>query len=484
VYLIGIALFGILSGGKQKSSKDYFLSEASVPWLAVCFSIVATETSALTFLSIPGIAYLGNFNFLQVAFGYIIGRVLVAWLILPRYFEGELETAYTFLERRFSTRMRKVASITFMGTRTFADGVRLYTTAIPLALLLQGYDVLPAGSDTEFYIISISVLSALTLVYVFFGGVRAVIWTDVAQLFLYIAGAVISIWVLWDALPHVFDSIASSDALREKIRVLNVGSFDNSFGFFSQPYTLAASVLGGMFLSMASHGTDHLIIQRVLATNNLQKAKRAMVLSGIIVLGQFLLFLFVGTLLFMFYGGAELSANEVFAKFILEQLPSGLSGLIFAGILAAAMSTLSGSISALSSATMLDIFFPFQKVRRSEATLLRWSRVVSVAWCTVLVFVAMLFIQTPKTVVELALSIASYTYGGLLGAFLLGILFKNVKERAAITGFVCGLIGMAVVILFTSIAWTWYTLIGASITIAIGFLSESIFKNVDREVKL
>lgn len=472
-YLAGIAAFGILSGGKQKSTKDYFLSESAVPWWAVCIAIVATETSALTFLSLPGLAYATNFNFLQLSFGYIIGRIVVAFVFLPRYIDGNLSTAYELLGNRFGMLARRSASIVFMGTRLVADGVRLYTTAIPLALLVTGFGLLPGFGNTEIYLIALILLSSLTLVYVFLGGVRAVIWTDVAQLFIYILGALLTCMFLWKDFSGSFAMLYDDTVGLGKMEVLNWG-FDLTFAeFFSKPYTLFASLIGGMFLSMASHGTDQIIVQRVLATKGVRKAQAAMIMSGVIVFFQFLLFLIVGSLLYLFYIGKTIPSNEVFAKFIIEEMPTGLSGLIIAGILAAAMSTLSGSISALSSSTMMDIYLPLRKSAISDADALRLSRRFSIAWCVVLVIVATFFIQTPQTVVELALSIASFTYGGLLGIFLLGVLFTRVRQRSAIAGFIAGIVGMTAIILFTPIAWTWYTLIGSLLTIIVGLLPEA-----------
>lgn len=477
VYLIGIALVGIFTGGKQKSARDYFLSESHIPWWAVCFAIVATETSALTFISIPGIAYISNFNFLQLTLGYFIGRIIVAVLFIPAYFRGELSTAYAFLEYRFGAAMRKTTSIVFLGTRTFADGVRLYTTAIPLALLLKGFGAFPSIPDSTFYIISIVLMAAVTMTYVFIGGVRAVIWTDVIQMFIYFLGAVLSCIILLDLIPGGWQKVSSIAGAQNKMEILHFGFSNGIKDFFTQPYTFIASALGGIFLSMASHGTDQIIVQRILATNNVRNGKRAMVMSGAIVMLQFIIFLFVGTLLYVYYSGAPISSNEVFPKFIIEKIPSGISGLIIAGLLAAAMSTLSGSISALSSATMMDILVPLSKKKWDENKALNWSRYVSIVWCVILIFVAMLFIQTPKSVVELALSIASYTYGGLLGVFLLGTLTRRVNQHSALIGFFFGITSMTIIILTTSLAWTWYTLVGSSLTFSAALIAHRLIEH-------
>jgi solute:Na+ symporter, SSS family len=234
-----------------------------------------------------------------------------------------------------------------------------------------------------------------------------------------------------------------------------------------------------MFLAMASHGTDQLIIQRVLATGDARKAQKAMVLSGVLVAFQFALFLFVGTLLYYFYGNTDISANEVFARFIIDYIPSGFTGLIIAGIFAAAMSTLSGSISSLSSATVMDIILPLGKRTYTEDDKLSLSRRYSIVWAVLIIAAACLFIQTPQTVIELALGIASFTYGGILGLFLLGRLVPSVTPRTAIAGFIAGIAGMTFVVLFTSIAWTWYTLIGTVITIVVALFAKPIVRKED-----
>jgi solute:Na+ symporter, SSS family len=462
-YLIGIALFGVFAGGRQTSTHDYFLSEKAIPWWAVCFTIVATETSALTFISLPGIAYVSNLNFLQLSFGYIIGRILIARVFLPRYFEGELSTAYAFIGKRFSPGLRRASSIVFMFTRLFADGVRLYTTAIPLALLMKAFHITLGLSDTNVYLIAIVILALLTLVYVYLGGVRAVIWTDVIQLFIYIAGGLVAVVVLLALIPSAsFEGMWS--AIRPKLNVFHPGISQPLLSFFADPLTTFASVIGGAFLSMASHGTDQIIIQRVLTTNDLRKSQKAMITSGIIIFFQFLLFLGIGILLYVYYNGASIPPNEVFSKFIIEKIPTGIAGLIIAGILAAAMSTLSGSISALASSTMMDIILPLTGNRWRPDQVLRISRRISLFWGMALILVALIFIGTPTPVVELALSIASYTYGGLLGLFLTGILSKKIRTASASAGFAAGIVCMTCIILYTNIAWTWYTLIGACVT--------------------
>lgn len=472
-YLIGMAVLGVVSGGKQTSIRDYFLGSKTIPWWAVCFAIVATETSTLTFISVPGIAYAGNLNFLQITFGYLLGRVVVSVILLPAYAKGELSTAYQLLANRFGPDMRNVASVTFMFTRVLADGVRLFATAIPLAILLKGWQTFTDVPNEHVYIVSILVMAAMTLIYTFIGGVRAVIWTDVMQMFIYLAAAVVAMVVILNHLPANGIRIPE-----EKLSILNPG-FSLSFKeFFATPYTLAGSILGGAFLSMASHGTDQLIVQRLLTVKTLRESQRALIGSGVVIIIQFAIFLAIGLLLYLFYGALPveklglMKADEIFPKFIIESMPSGLSGIIIAGLLAAAMSTLSGSVNSLASAAMNDIYKPYFGKGNSDRKDLFLSRMISLGWCVILVGVAIFFISnTSKALVELALSIASVTYGGLLGTFLLGTLFKRPTQRDALIGFFAGIAVMAVIFSQAWVAWTWFTVIGTGTTLIVGNLS-------------
>lgn len=468
VYLIIVASIGIISGGKQKNINDYFLGSKSVPWWAVCFSIVAAETSTLTFISIPGLAYLTNMNFLQVTLGYLIGRIIVAYLFLPAYVNGNLKTAYSFLETRFGTKVRKFASIVFLFTRTAADGVRLFATAIPLRLML----------NIE-YPYAIIIIVIVTLVYTYTGGVKGVIWVDALQFFIYLMGAIISILFLINIVPDNFSLILSKANDAQKFSVLNFGFENGILNFFKQPYTLISGIIGGAFLSMASHGTDQLVVQRLLATKTLKESQKAVIGSGIIIIVQFALFLFVGVLLYIYYGKMDLKSDEIFPLFIIKELPSGISGIIIAGLFAAALSTLAGSISSLSSSTMIDLYLPLRNKLIDDKTQLNISRLFTILWAILLVFSALFFMNSSKAVVELALSIASFTYGGLLGTFLLGILIKKAKQKDALIAFPVSIIFMIVVILSKQVAWTWYTLIGVLITIIVGFISNRfVTKNI------
>jgi solute:Na+ symporter, SSS family len=417
VYLAGVTMLGAWLGKKQTSTTDYFLGGRDLPWQAICLSVVATETSTLTFISIPGLAYLTNLNFLQIAVGYLLGRIAIAFILLPRYYRGEMQTAYHLLGNRFGSRMRSFSSIVFQITRLLADGVRLFATAIPLHII-TGWN----------YSTSIIVIALVTIVYTFIGGIRAVVWLDVLQWFVYISGAILALIVILDKLPNGWGSVLAAAAPGNKFDLIELGLHRSFKEFFTINYTLLSGLLGGAFLSMASHGTDQLIVQRLLACRDLRSSQKALIGSGFVVIVQFTLFLILGLALFAYYKGAPMRSDEVFPRFIVEGLPNGVSGIIIAGIFAAAMGNLSGSLNSLASSTMLDIYKPKWGKKNSANKDLLISRSFVVMWGIIFIFSATMFTGTRNPVVELGLAIASFTYGGLLGTFFLGITNRKAKE--------------------------------------------------------
>ncbi len=482
VYMLASAGIGSWIGRKQKDTTDYFLGSRRIPWGAVTFSIVATETSVLTFISVPAVAYLGNMTFLQITFGYITGRILVALLLIPAYFRGKINTAYHFLGERFGQKMRNTASVTFMITRLLADGVRLFATAIPLAIIIKGSGALEGLTDVQFYLVSIIFVGLLTMVYTYVGGIRSVIWMDVVQMIIYLGGALLAGWIILHKLPQGFSTVVEWAAADNKLKWFDTG-FSLPFNqFIKTPYTFFTALVGGGIFSLASHGTDQLIVQRILSCPDTRSGQKAIVVSGFVVFLQFLLFLLLGVMLYAFYGGASvqelgvLRADGIFPKFIVEEMPMGISGVIVAALFAAAMSTLSSSLSSLSSATMLDIYIPLAGKNKSEKQLLKISRVVTLLWGVILIAVAIAFIGLKGTVVEVGLGIASYTYGGLLGAFLLGLFYKKATQRDAIVGFVSGILFMTVIIQTVKIAWPLYTLVGSVATMLVAFLVHQVGK--------
>ncbi|MDX1591359.1 MAG: sodium:solute symporter, partial [Balneolaceae bacterium] len=364
VYLAAVAVFGIKSAGTQSSSTDYFLGGRNMPWWAILFSVVATETSTLTFISIPAVAYGGNLTFLQLTFGYILGRILVAVWFLPAYMKGEMTTAYQFLEQRFGSGMRKAAGSTFIITRLLADGVRLFATAIPLAIIFRFAGVLDSWGDGSIYVLAILIIAVVTLVYTFIGGIRAVIWMDVVQMVVYLGGALFAMLLMLGKIEAGLPEIAAFLTDEGKLMLFNWGTGLSIREFLADPYVFWISLFGGAIFSIASHGTDQLIVQRLLATGDLKSSQKALIWSGFAASAQFAFFLLIGLLLYVFYAGAGLdelnlrTTDEIFARFIVDQMPAGVAGLIIASLFAAAMSSLSSSLNALASSTTYDLLKP------------------------------------------------------------------------------------------------------------------------------
>lgn len=478
VYLIGTTILGVYLGRDQKDARDYFVASRRIPWWAILFSVVATETSALTFISIPGLAYVGNLGFLQVAAGYIIGRIVIAYTLLPRYYQGELVTAYALLERRFGLATRRFASLVFMATRTFGDSVRIFATAIPIALILG-----PAVPAEYVGPVSILILGVFTVIYTYHGGMRAVVWTDVLQTLVYLAGGAAAIILIGQHVSGGWSSILANASAAGKLQMIDL------YTGIDRPHTVLAGLIGGAFLSMASHGADQLIVQRLLASGNLREARLSLITSGFAVFAQFLLFLMIGIGLHAFYNGEVFPRPDaIFPRFIVDVMPPGMTGLVIAAILAAAMSTVSGALNSLAAASLHDIYLPLTKKRADDPGLLRVSKILTLIWSVILVGGALLYRDEGTPVVTIALSVASFTYGGLLGAFLLGIIVRRARQRDAITGMVIGIGIMTFIVFaralsaafpslaptlapFARIAWPWYVLIGTSLTFIAGSLS-------------
>ncbi|QEH38078.1 Sodium/glucose cotransporter [Aquisphaera giovannonii] len=454
-YLLGCIALGWWLGSDTKSLNEYFLGERSIPAWAVMISIVATETSTATFLSVPGVAYKVDLTYLQLPIGYLFGRVIVAMLLLPSYFRGRIETAYQVLGHRFGTTTRRTASLLFLVTRSLSDGLRLFLAAKVLQLI--------AGSTIG---TAILVMAAATIVYTYLGGMKAVVWADVLQFAIYMVGALIALLLLVGKLPGGWTELIDRGQDAHKFRMFDF-SFDPT-----RAYTFWAGLIGGMVLNTATHGVDQIMVQRYLSARSQRAAAGALVASGLVVLIQFALFLLIGVGLFAFYqvdppSGMPLAPDDAFATFIVGYLPVGVKGLVIAAIFAAAMSTLSGSLNASASAVVNDLYRPITGCD-DERTLLRLSRGLTVAWGAVQAAVAMGATQLEDSVVNNALAIASFATGILLGLFLLGILTSRVGQRAALVGMVAGISAVSFAKFGTSLAWPWYALVGSSTVFAVG----------------
>jgi SSS family transporter len=460
LYLIGITWFGARFKESQKSLKDYFLGGRTAPWWAIGFSIVSAETSTLTVIGTPALAFTGNLGFLQVVLGYLLARIVISVLFLPAYFRGELYTAYELMRIRFGNRIRKLTAGTFLLLRALAEGVRVFAISIVISIVLGTGEMA-----------SIVVIVCLTLFYTFEGGMTAVIWTDVIQMFLYIAGAILSFFVILQQIPggwaHVWD-VAQPEG---KFQIFDF-SFALTGEYFTRTYTFWAGVIGGCFLTTASHGTEQLMVQRYLAARNEKESRAALFSSWAVVFLQFTLFLVIGVCLYVYYTEQRMVVpavrDRIYPEFIWNHLPQGVAGLVIAAVLAAAMSNLSAALNSLASTTVMDFYKPLTRDSHDESYYLRLARLATIAWGVVLFLIALVARQW-GSVLQAGLSIASILYGSLLGVFLLGLLTRRVGEIAAMAGMSAGLLMMLYIKFFTPIAWTWYVLIGTSVTFGIGY---------------
>lgn len=468
VYMLGTLAVGWWFSRKQRSIRDYFLSDSNAPWWALMGSIVATETSTVTFISVPAFAFAanaggvgGDFTFLQLVIGYMIGRVVIVALFIPLYFKGELFTVYQVLDQRFGGRVKRTAASLFLITRSLADGIRLFLTAIVLVALTGWADP-----------VSILIIGVVTIAYTYLGGMAAVIWTDAIQLVVYLVGAVVAAFILLGKIPGGWNEVV---AVGNELHKFNL--FDFTFDW-SRSYTFWSGVIGGAFLTTATHGTDQLMVQRYLCARSARQATLALLTSGVVIFAQFVLFLLIGTMLFVFYQKvavlpAEVAAkaDRVFPHFIVTQLPHGLIGLVVAAIFAAAMSTLSGSLNSLSATAVTDFYRPLFAPDKSDRHYLRASRLLTAVWGGVQIIVAMIAIAMKGRGVDAVLAVASFTNGPVLGLFLLSTLTRRVGPPGALVGVLTGVACMAFVWLQLKVSWQWYVLIGSLITFASGWLA-------------
>lgn len=460
VVYFGLTLWlGERVGRGQRTLDDYFLAGRRMPWWSTALSIVGTETSTLTFVGVPAIAYAGDLTFLQVAVGYVLGRLVVAWILIPAYYEGSVSTAYELLAHRFGGVVQRLGSLVFMVSRCLADGVRLFATALVLQALLP----MPLW-------VAILAVGGVTLVYTLRGGLRAVIWNDAVQLVVYLSGAVLALGLLLGRIPGGWDGAVAVLVPLDKLRWLD------PVWSWTSPYTLFAGVLGGATLTMATHGTDQMFVQRLLACGSVRASRRAVIASGVVVLAQMALFLVLGSLLFVFYTQSPpaspfTSNDQVFPYFIAREMPAGLGGLVIAAVFAAAMSTLSSSMSSLASASTLD-FRGFRDADDEEAAL-RTSHRATAAWALALALVAALA-RSWGSVLEAGLTITSITFGGVLGVFLLGLRRRRMSQAAVATALGLGIAASLAAQQLTPLAWTWLTPLGALVTVLTGLAGSAL----------
>jgi SSS family solute:Na+ symporter len=464
-YLAGITLFGARFRSGQKNLRDYFLGGRTAPWWAIALSIVSAETSTLTIVGTPALAFGGNMGFLQIVFGYLLARIVISFLFLPQYFRGEMFTAYELMRRRFGEGIRKLTASIFLVTRALAEGVRVFAISLVISIVL--------GTGET---VSIVLIVLLTLFYTFEGGMTAVIWTDVVQMTLYVAGAIASFFVILNQIPGGWDHVAAVASAAHKFDVFDF-RFAWNMEFFSRTYSFWAGIAGGCFLTTASHGTDQLMVQRLLSARDQGQSRTALLASWVVIFIQFVLFLLIGVLLFVYYGDRNLAPpmhrDRIYPEFVWHNMPPGVAGVIIAAILAAAMANLSAALNSLASTTVVD-FLRARGSNMDEKKSIAIARLATVGWGAILLAIAMGAAQVSKSVLDTGLKIASVPFGALLGVFLLGVLTRKPGQLAAVAGAVSGLGTILFICFYTPIAWSWYVLIGASVTFSVGLLTSLI----------
>ncbi|NQV14340.1 sodium:solute symporter [bacterium] len=451
VFLVGISAYGIYNSRFNKTSEDYFLAGRDMPWWAAMLSIVATETSVLTFISIPGLAYRGDWFFLQLALGYILGRILVSVFLLPAYFKTGITSIYEVLGARFGAQVQKTASAVFLVTRILADGIRFLATAV-IVQVVTGWS-LP---------VAVLIIGIVTVIYTLTGGIRTVVWVDSFQFVLYLGGGLLAVFYILGHSDLSFGTMLEQLNDQGKLDIVRWG-----WGLFSDPWLFFSAVFGGMLLSFASHGADYMMVQRVLSCRDLSSAKKAMIGSGFFVFIQFAVFLLAGSLIYLYLGGIELEKDREFSTFIVSELPAGLKGLLLAGVLSAAMSTLSSSINSLASSTTTDWL--------GKNVSIKTSRLISLGWAIVLIGIALVFDESDKAIVVMGLQIASFTYGGLLGLFLLTKINRNFSQMALMAGLVASML-IVFALKEIGLAWTWFIGFSVLTNLIVVYAVDSVVK--------
>jgi SSS family solute:Na+ symporter len=457
-YMAGMVVLGSWLGRGARDVAEYAVGGRDLPWWLILFSILATETSSVTFLSIPGFAYERDLTWLQIALGFLIGRFVVAFLLLPEYFRGTLFTAYEVLHRRFGGATKQTASVLFILTRSLADGLRLFLSALVLQEM--------TGISIPW---SVAALGVTTIVYTYVGGMKAVLWSDLIQFILYLGGALVAFGAILNRLPGGWDQLVAMGSAAGKLRV-----FDFRLDW-SEPYGFWAGLVGGAFITLGSHGVDQLMVQRYLSARGLPEARRAVWVSGLVAVAQFALFLLIGVGLWSFYQLHPPAVpfdrpDRIFARFILDEMPVGLVGLLLGAIFAAAMTS---SLNSCATVAVNDLYLSGRQV--SPERQLRLTRVLTALFGAVQIAVGIAGQGLKASIVSSVLGIAAFTTGIVLGVFFLGMFTRRVGQRAALAGLILGFAGMTWVFFGTSLAWPWYALAGSLLTAAAGLAASYVW---------
>jgi len=441
---ISLFIYLGLSNRNISSIEDYFSGGRNTKWYIAMFSIVATETSVLTFISVPGIAYRGNWYFLQLSLGYIVGRILVSKFLLPLYFSANITSIYELIGQRYNKNLQRLTSIIFLCTRVLADGVRFLATAVIVQVL--------TGWSLE---ASVLLIGSVTLLYTVSGGLKTILLIDSIQFLIYLFGGVIVVlFIIFSDSFTGFENLVIKGKLDIFKSTTDNPIYDTLFIF--------NAFIGGILLSFASHGVDYMMVQRVLSCKNLKSAQKAMIGSGFFVLLQFSIFLLAGSLIWDYMGGVALEKDREFSTFVLTYLPVEIRSIMIIGVLSAAMSTLSSSINSLASSTVVDLL--------KEKVSLNKSRLISLFWALILILIAMVFDETDEALVYIGFRIASLTYGGLLGIFLIYHINDKINTPQIIVGLISSIIAV-IILLKLGVAWTLYILISLTVFIVASHLA-------------
>lgn len=492
-YLGGIVALGVWFGKDQRNTRDYFLGSRNIPWWGIGVSIVAAETSALTIIGVPAIAYGGNILFIQMIVGYVIARIVLAVVMVPHYLSGEIYSPYQLLETHLGRGPRRLAGAFFLFLETMAAGVRVYVACIPIRLLL-GEQICSLGGLVDPILGAILLFVGVSLLYTYIGGVKAVIWTDAVQFGLFLAGGLYALFYI----PTLVDG-GWTAALRIAGDAGKLTWFNPDFTF-SAPFNIWMGVIGGTVLVLSTHGAEQLIVQRVLACGTVSDGRKALVLSAVLIFPLFLIFLLVGVMLWVFYQAHPfqvplpesrpgIKSNDfIFPIFMMTEVPHVLKGFLIVAILSAAMSSISSAITSLASVSTMD--FVKQMVRgRDEDFYLRWSKYSTVFWALALVFVAWLTREV-QFVLNAAFSLRGLTSGALLGGLILALFWRRVGPRAAMAGMTASVVVMNIVywppnipvlkdwwasIFGAEVFWPWFTLIGTTVTLGVAGIVRAIW---------
>lgn len=469
-YLVGIIALGLWVGRGQRNARDYFLGDRNISWWGVGLSIVATETSAITFISVPAMAYGGDLTFIQIVIGYVIARIILAILLVPHYFKGEIYSPYQLLTRSFGPMAGKTCAGIFLIAGTLAAGVRVYATSIPLHLITN-IDIT----------LSAVLFILLSLVYMFMGGIKSVIWTEVLQFFLFVGGGVFTLFYI----PTLLEGSFTDNLIMAK-EAGKLHWFNGGWGW-QLPFNIWMGVIGATVQVLSSHGADQLIVQRVLSCRNAREGSKALILSAVLIFPLFLIFLFTGLLLWIFYSQhptdlalPDGKVDYVFPLFILSKMPVGVKGFLLVAIFSAAMSSVASALSALASVFVMDFVKPLLR-SRSDQWYLRFSKVSTLFWAILLIGVAKMS-ETQPVIFNWAFSLNGLTSGALLSGLILALYAQGLKPMAVVLGMVGSVV---VMILFQvgmeiyevkCLAWPWFTLTGALCGILFSFLFSLIGK--------